>query len=104
MHPRSDGALQPSSTRTVEPKRESIPNKARKVLIGPASLLSILKTIYQKADETMKPAQLFAAMNTNHDPSSNTNTAHLNKQEREEIPLKMEEENIEDISIQFLVE
>ena len=102
MHLRSDGALPPSSTRTVEPKRESIPNKARKVLIGPASLLSMLKTIYQRADEMMKPAQLFAAMNTNHDPSSNTNTAHLNKQEREEIPPKMEEENIEDISAHFL--
>ena len=82
-----------------------MPNKTCKVLTGPASLLSILKTVYQWANETirqMKPAQSFAAMNAHHDPSLNANTTHSNSQEREEIPLRLEEENIEDISIYFL--
>ena len=100
-----DGALPPSSTRAVEPKRESIPNKACKVLIYPSSLLSILKTEYQRINEIirqMTPAQSLAAKNTNDDPSLKTNTAHLSNREREGIPPKMEEENIEDISIHSL--
>ena len=82
-----------------------MPNKTCKVLTDLASLLSILKTVYQKANETirhMRPAQLFATMNTHHDPSLNTNTTHSNSQEREEMPPWLEEENIEDISIYFL--
>ena len=109
MHVRSDGALPPSSTRTAEPKRESISNKARKVLIDPGSLLSLLKTIYQSADETarqMRSAQGLATMNT-HNPSFNMGTTHSNtqdNQEREEIPIppRLEEVNLEDISIHFL--
>ena len=82
-----------------------MPNKICKVLTNPASLLSILKTVYQWANETirqMKPAQSFAAMNAHHDPSLNTNTTHSNSQEREEIPPRLEEVNLEDISIYFL--
>ena len=91
--------------RKVEPTRKSLPNKTCKALIDLSSLLSILKTIYQKANETirhMRPAQLFATMNTDHDPSLNTNTTHSNSQEREEILPWLEEGNIEDISIYFL--
>ena len=105
MHLRSDGVLPPLSTRTLERKRESIPNKAIKVLIDPASLLSILKNIYQWANETirqLRPAQSFAAMNTVRDPNLNTGTAYSNNQEREEIPPRLVDENIEDISIHFL--
>ena len=102
---RWDGVLQPSSTRTIEWKRESIPNKACKVLIDPASLLSILKNIYQWANETirrLRPAQSFAAMNTLRVPDLNTRTTQSNSREREEIPPSLEEESIEDISTQFL--
>ena len=107
MHVRSDGALPPSSTRTAEPKRESISNKPRKVLIDHGSLLSLLRTIYQSADETtrqMRSAQWLATMNT-HNPSFNMSTTHSNtqgNQEREEIPQRLEEVNLEDISIHFL--
>ena len=105
MHLRSDGVQPPSSTRTLERKRESIPNRACKVLIDPASLLSILNNIYQWANETirqLRPVQLFATMNTVRDPNLNARATHSNNQEREEIPARLEEENIEDISIHFL--
>jgi hypothetical protein len=105
MHLRSDGVLPPSSMRTVEPKRESIPNKDCKLLTDPVSLLTIFKTIYQWANETirqMRPAQSFAAMNTHHDPSLNTNTTHSTNQERDATPPRLEEGNTEDISIYFL--
>jgi len=85
-------------------KRKSIPDTACKVLIDPTSLLSILKTIYQWANETgrqMRPAQSFAAMNTHQNPSLNTNTTHSNNQEREGPP-RLEEGNTEDTSIYFL--
>jgi len=104
MHLRSDGVLPPSSMRRVEPKRESIPGKVCKALTDHTSLFSILKTIYQWANETirqMRPAQSFAAMNTHQDPSLNTHSTHPNNQEREEPP-RLEEENMEDISIYFL--
>ena len=75
------------------------------VLIGPASLLSLLKVIYQLGETTrqMGPAQLFATVNThrNH-PSLNTRTTHSDNQEREEIPTRLEEVDLEDISIHFL--
>ena len=105
MHLRLEEVLPPSSTRTIERKRESIPNKACKALIDPASLLTILNNIYQWANETirqLRPAQSFADMNTVHDSNLNTRTTHSNNQEREEIPPRLEEENIEDISIHFL--
>ena len=104
---RSDGALPPSSTRTAEPKRESISNKACNVLIEPGSLLSLLRTIYQSADETsrqMRPAQWFTTMNTHHNPSLNMGTNHSNNQDNQEgeVPPRLEEVNLEDISIHFL--
>ena len=105
MHVRSDGALLPSSTRTAELKREFISNNACKVLIDHDSLLSILKTVYQSADETtrqLRPAQWFTTMNTHHNPSLNTGTTQSNDQEREEIPPSLEDVDLEDISIQFL--
>ena len=103
MHVRSDGALLPSSTRTAEPKREFSSNNACKVLIDLDSLLSILKIVYQLADETtrqkMGPAQWFTTMNN---PSLNTGTTHSSNQGRKEIPPRLEDVNLEDISIQFL--
>ena len=102
---RSDGVLPPSSTRTPEPRRESISNKACKVLIDLDSLLFILKTVYQSADETtrqMRPAQWFTTVNTHHNPSLNIGTTHSNNQGREEIPPNLEDVNLEDISIDFL--
>ena len=105
MHLRLDGVLPPSSTRTVEREREFISNTACKVLIDPASLLSILKNIYQWANETirqLRPAHSFTAMNTVRDSNLNTGITRSNNQEREEIPPRLEEENIEDISIHFL--
>ena len=108
MHLKSAGALPPSSTRTAEPKRESITNKACKLLIDPGSLLSILKTIYQSADGTtrqMRSPQWLATANT-HNPSFNMGTTHSNNnqdnQEREEMPPRLEEVDLEDISIHFL--
>ena len=89
----------------VEPKRKSMPNKTCKVLTDLASLLSILKDIYQRANQTirqMRPAQLFTAINTHHVPNLNTNTTHSNSQEREEIPPCLEEEKLEDSSIFLL--
>ena len=41
-------------------------------------------------------------MNTHRNPSLNTRTANSNNQEREEIPTRLEEVNLEDISIHFL--
>ena len=41
-------------------------------------------------------------MNTHRDPSLNTRTTNSNNQEREEIPTRLEEVNLEDISIHFL--
>src|SRR5258706_2151392 len=105
MQVRSDGVLPSSSTRISEPRRESISNKACKVLIDLDSLLSILKIVYQSADETtrqMRPAQWFTTMNTHHNPSLNTGTTHSNNHERQEIPPNLEEVNLEDISIDFL--
>jgi len=104
MHLRSDGVPPPSSTRTVEKKRESVCNKACKVLINPASLLSILKTIYREADETisqMRPVQSLATMNAHRNPI-NTGTTHSTNQEREETPPRLGDVNLEDISIRFL--
>jgi hypothetical protein len=105
MHLRSDGVLPPSSTRIVEPKRESISNKASKVLIDPISLLSILKAIHQSADETirqMRPAQPVTTMDIHSNPSLNTSATHSNNQGREEVPPRLEDVNLEDISIHFL--
>jgi len=105
MHLRSDGVLPPSSTRTVERRRESIPTEACKVLIDLVSGLSLLQTIYQIADEItrqMRPAQSFASMNAHLNPSVSTSATHSNNQERQEIPQGLEEVNLEDISIHFL--
>ena len=105
MHLRLEEVLPPLSTRIIERKRESIPNKACKVLIDLASLVTILNNIFQWANETirqLRPAQSFASMNTVRDPNLNTRATHSSNQEREEIPARLEEENIEDISIHFL--
>ena len=75
------------------------------MLIGPGSLLSTLKTIYQLVDETTRqkgPTHPFSTMNTHRSPSLNTNTTRSNNQVREEIPTRLEEVNLEDISILFL--
>ena len=92
---------QPS--RSVSPS----PIEACKVLIEPGSLLSLLRTIYQSADEAsrqMRPAQWFTTMNTHHNPSLNTGTNHSNNQDNQEreVPPRLEEVNLEDISIHFL--
>jgi len=75
------------------------------VLIDSVSFLSILQAIYQAVNEItrqMRPAQLFASMNTHLNPSVSTSASHSNNQEREEIPQGLEEVNLEDISIHFL--
>ena len=75
------------------------------MLIGPGSLLSLLKTIYQLVDETTRqkgPAQTFSTMNTHRNPNSTMHTTHLNNPVRDEIPTRLEEVNLEDISIHFL--
>ena len=76
------------------------------VLINPGSLLSLLKTMYQWVDETTRqkgPTPFFSTMNTHRDPSSNTRTTHSNNnQRREEIPTRLEDMNLEDISVHFL--
>ena len=74
------------------------------MLIGPASLLSLLKAIYQLGEITREAgfAQSFATVNTHRNPSFNTSTTRSNNQEREEIPTRPEEEDLEDISIHFL--
>ena len=74
------------------------------ILIGPASLLSLLKAIYQLGETTRQTglAQLFATVNTHSNPSLNTRTTHSDNQEREEIPTTLEEVDLEDISIHFL--
>ena len=75
------------------------------MLIGPASLLSLLKAIYQWVDETPRqkgPAQWFSTMNSHPNPNFNTRTTSSNNQEREEIPTGPQEVNLEDISIHFL--
>ena len=83
------------------------PIKACNVLIEPGSLLCLLRTIYQSADEAsrqMRPAQWFTTMNTHHNPSLNTGTNHSNNQDSQEgeIRPRLEEVNLEDISIHFL--
>ena len=105
MHLRLDGVLPPSSTRIVESKRESISKKTCKVLTDRASLLLILKTIYQRADETalqLRLAQSLATMTTHPNPGLNTNSTHSHNQEREAIAPRLEEVNLEEISIHFL--
>jgi len=75
------------------------------VLIGPASLLSLLKAIYHWEDETIRqkgPAQSFSTMNTHPNPNLNMRSTNSNNQEREEIPTGLQEVNLEDISIHFL--
>jgi len=75
------------------------------VLIGPASLLSLLKVFYQREDETTRqkgPAQSFSTMNTHPNPNLNMRTTNSNNQEREEIPGGLQDVNLEDISIHFL--
>ena len=104
MHLRSEEVLPPLSTRTVDSNREPISNKDFMVLIGPASLLSSLKTVYQLGETTrqMGLAQLFATVNTHSNPSLNTRATHSDNQEREEIPTRLEEVDLEDVSIHFL--
>ena len=80
-------------------------DKAFQVFTGPASLFSLLKVIYQWVDERTQqkgPAQSFSTMNTHRNPSLNTRSTSSNNQEREEIPTRLEEVNLEDISIHFL--
>ena len=75
------------------------------MLIGRSSLLSLLKAVYQWEHERTQqkgPAQSFSTMNTHLNPSLNTRTTTSNNQEREEIPTRLEEVNLEDISIHFL--
>jgi len=75
------------------------------VLIGRASLLSLLKAIYQWEDETTRqkgPAQSFSTMNPHPNQNLNMRTTNSNNQEREEIPTELQEVNLEDISIHFL--
>ena len=76
------------------------------VLIGPGSLLSLLKTIFQWVDGTTRQkghTQSFPTMNTHRNPSLKTRTTHLNNnQGREEIPTTLEEVNLGDISLHFL--
>ncbi len=76
------------------------------MLIGPGSLLSLLKAINGGGDDTTRqkgPTQSFSMMNTHRNLSFNTRTTHSdNNQEREEIPTALEEMNLEDISVHFL--
>ena len=72
------------------------------VLIHPASLFSILKTIYQGALPQMRPVQSFATVNTHRNPGLNTRAASSNNQEREEILPMLEDVNLEDISTRIL--
>ena len=105
MHPRSEEVLPTSSMRRVDLNREPTPNDYCMVLIGPASLLSLLKAIYQWVDETTRqkgPTQSFSTMNTHQNPSLNTCTHSNNNREREETPTRLEEVNLEDISVHFL--
>src|SRR5258706_636003 len=107
MHLRSERVLPPSSTRRVNPNREPIPNKDCMVLIGHASLvLPLLKAIYQCIDETTRqkgPTQSFSTMNTHRNPSLDSRTTHSNNnREREETPTRLEDVNLEDVSVHFL--
>ena len=49
----------------------------------------------------MRPVQSLATMNAHRNPM-NTGTAHSTNQEREEAPPRLEDVNLEDISIRFL--
>ena len=65
----------------------------------------MLKTIYQKADEPTpetRPVQPLATTSTHRNPNLNMGTTHSTNQEREEIPPRLEEVDLEDISIRFL--
>ena len=75
------------------------------MLIGLGSLLSLLKTIYQLVDETTRqkgPAQTLPTMNTHRNPSWNMHTTQSNNPVRDEVPTRLEEVDLEDISIRFL--
>ena len=74
------------------------------MLIGPASLLSLLKAVYQWGEVTREAgfAQPSATMNTHRNPMFNTRATHSNNQEQEGIPTRPGEEDLEDISIHFL--
>ena len=75
------------------------------MLIDLASLFSLLKTVYQREDQRTQqkgPAQSFSTMNTHRNQSLNTRTTTSDNQEREEIPTRLEEVNLEAISIHFL--
>ena len=75
------------------------------MLTGPASLLSILNAVYHLVGGTSRqegPGQSVSTMNTHRNPCLNTRTTSSNNQEREEIPTRLEEVNLEDISIHFL--
>jgi ankyrin repeat protein len=68
----------------------------------------MLKSVYHKADETTRQKtfelvqQSLAVMNTPSDPSLNTRLAHSDNQEGAEIPPRLEEVNLEEVSIHFL--
>ena len=97
MHLRSEEVLPPLRTRSVDLNREPISNKDFMALIGPASLLSSLKAIHQLGEA---PRQMGFATHSN--PSLNTRATHLDNREREEIPTRLEEVDLEDISVHFL--
>ncbi len=75
------------------------------MLIGPGSLLSLLKTVYQLVDETTRqkgPTRSFSTVNTYRSPNLNAHTTRSNNQVREEVPTRLEDVNLEDISVHFL--
>ena len=101
MHLRSEEVLPPLRTRSVDLNREPISNKDFIVLIGPASLLSSLKAIHQLG-ETPRQMGFVQQFATHSNPSLNTRATHLDNREREEIPTRLEEVDLEDISVHFL--
>ena len=74
------------------------------MLTGPGSLLALLKAVSQLGDTTqqMGLAQLFTTVNTHSNPSLNTRATHSDNQERDEIPTRLDEVDLEGVSIHFL--
>jgi hypothetical protein len=108
MHLKLDGVMPLSSTKTLEAKRESIFRNAQRWWLIPDSLLSMLKPVCHKADETTQQKildlvqQSLSTMNNHPDPSPNTRTAPSDNLEEAETPPRSEEVNLEEVAIHFL--
>ena len=108
MHLRLGGVWPLSSTKTREPKREFAFGMPTRSQLTPDSQLSMLKTVYQKADEkTVEKTytsvqQSLATMTTHLGSTLNTRSDHPDNREGAETCQRPEDIDFEEVSIDFL--